>query len=107
LNIKKNLYRLYYALKIRVKVYFTETAPVIVWQMGKVGSSTLKESIEKSELKSAVFHVHLMNSKSLMTGELYRRSVNNNNFKYVYNEMLFKYFAKTLKNKVTLFKSFS
>ena len=40
-------------------------SPIIIYQMGKVGSSTIQASLKKSNIPNSVFHCHHMSNKSL------------------------------------------
>lgn len=81
--------RAYYQGVVRAKLrYFSKSDPILVWQMGKVGSSTVLNSLNKARLGAAVFHVHLLNDALLQKGELFRKSVHWRSKGYLYNGAL-------------------
>jgi hypothetical protein len=51
------IYRWYYALGIFYQIHFHHTLPVLIYQMGKVGSSTIYESFPVGKYKRAT-HLH-------------------------------------------------
>ena len=53
------LWRLRAWLSIQVKDYGSDP-PILVYQMGKVGSTTLAKAIRESDLANPVFHVHFL-----------------------------------------------
>jgi N-acetylglucosaminyldiphosphoundecaprenol N-acetyl-beta-D-mannosaminyltransferase len=44
-------------------------APIIVYQMGKVGSRTVVESLKKSKVNGPIFHVHFLNKDNIEQAE--------------------------------------
>jgi len=62
-----------------------EHEPILVWQMGKVGSSTVLASLKQAVHKAPAFHVHLLSDTLLKKGELYKRSIKEGNRAYLYN----------------------
>ena len=59
-QLKSALKRIYY----NYRVNFRSETPVIVYQMGKVGSSSISQSL-KTQLDCPVFHVHRMNLQNI------------------------------------------
>jgi hypothetical protein len=63
-QLSPELYSLWlsYYSKRRVKnaVKNTHIPLVLIYQVGKVGSSILYKTLEKTELKDNVFHIHFM-----------------------------------------------
>ena len=57
LKIKSNLY-------IQWHLNCRSMAPIIVYQMGKVGSSSIRDSLKSSGVHP-VFHVHRMNPRNI------------------------------------------
>ena len=45
--------------------------PVLIYQMGKVGSSTVKQSLLKTAIKNPLFYVHYLSWKSIHSVENY------------------------------------
>lgn len=79
----------YYRNVIRAKLgYYPKCDPILVWHMGKVGSSTILNSLHQAHLGSAVFHVHLLNDALLRKGELFRKSLRRGSKGYLYNSAL-------------------
>jgi Putative capsular polysaccharide synthesis protein len=58
-NLKKILFEIKTYARIKRKLYKSEC--ILVHQMGKVGSSTIIQSLEKSSYDSPVFHTHILN----------------------------------------------
>ncbi len=50
--------------------------PIIIYQMGKVGSSTVLESLKALELGVPVYHCHLMNSLDKIENEIIKSRAN-------------------------------
>jgi len=57
---KNTLKKIYFQYQLNIKA----GEPVIVYQMGKVGSSSIYQSLKK-QIKHPVFHVHRMNLKNI------------------------------------------
>ncbi|WP_158675337.1 putative capsular polysaccharide synthesis family protein [Thiohalobacter thiocyanaticus] len=53
--------------------------------MGKVGSSTVLNSLHNAGLGSAIFHVHLLSDALLERGELFRKSARRGTAAHLYN----------------------
>jgi len=39
--------------------------PIIIYQMGKVGSSTIYQTLKKLKLKNSMYHVHILSDQNL------------------------------------------
>lgn len=59
--------------------------PILIYQMGKVGSSTIHHSLEKLETKLPVFHTHFLSYQGLIEGEKLKLANLTKNPKYLYN----------------------
>ena len=46
-------------IKCLAKLYLTNQTPVLIYQMGKVGSSSISKSLKYSGIKS-LFHLHFL-----------------------------------------------
>ena len=53
---------------------FKKTPPVFIYQMGKVGSSTVYRSLKKSKLSNPVFHTHFLTSSGIEMAEQFHKS---------------------------------
>ena len=54
---------------------FDKTPPIIIYQMGKVGSSAVYESIKSAGIENPIYHVHFLSYTNLDKVERYHRSV--------------------------------
>ena len=57
-----------FSLIERVKIkYFhnNNEQPILVYQMGKVGSSTVSETLEKLNINNSIYHVHFLSDKNI------------------------------------------
>lgn len=57
-----NRFLWFYRLHIltRMQVFFAAKTPIIIYQMGKVGSSTIHHTLE-TQLDAPIFHIHFLN----------------------------------------------
>ena len=79
----------YYKTVIKSRIKLTGTRPpLLIWQMGKVGSSTVYNSLHRHMRSSAIFHVHLLSERMLEKGEVYQRSIFQGNKAYLQNHCL-------------------
>ena len=53
---------------------FKKNPPVFIYQMGKVGSSTVYRSLKKIRLSNPVFHVHFLTNSGIEMAEKFHRS---------------------------------
>jgi len=53
---------------------FENNPPVLIYQMGKVGSSTVYKSLKKSRLSNPVFHVHYLTNSGIKMAETFHKS---------------------------------
>ena len=60
--------------KLEIKLFLSKTA-IIVYQMGKVGSTTVYYSLNKQLFLTPVFHVHSLSDDTLKEYEKFYRSV--------------------------------
>jgi hypothetical protein len=65
-SIDRNLYlsKYYYYIRFRI-LNIRRKDPLIVYQMGKVGSSTIKESLRKLNLSMQIYHVHYLTKENI------------------------------------------
>ena len=73
-NIKRELYSRARSFKERSEFYlrdFDANPPIIVYQMGKVGSSTVYRSLVNSYLKNPVYQVHFLSDEGIRNAEEY------------------------------------
>ena len=79
----------YYKAAILLKLKLSgRRPPVLIWQMGKVGSSTIEKSLKQSGYNGAIFHVHVLSDALLEKGEAKKRAKNQGNVSYLYNQVL-------------------
>lgn len=52
----------------------SEGAPILVWQMGKVGSTSIEEAVRDSDVSAPFLRAHLLNPEMIVRGETYRRA---------------------------------
>ena len=63
----------YYMFRRRAELRRHERPPVIVFQMGKVGSTSIKRSLEALNLDLAVYHSHLLTKERIAETEKKRK----------------------------------
>lgn len=90
-RIKKLAHRLRHAIWMRMGTSY----PVIVWQMGKVGSRTIVDTLHEKGYPGAVYHVHVLSDTLVFDGEVYRRSKLLGNDEYLRNIALREFFEST------------
>jgi len=56
-----------------------DSSPIIIYQMGKVGSSSIKASLEKLNLPNRIFHAHFLAWKGIEDVEKYYHSLSMGN----------------------------
>jgi len=49
----------------KIKLKMNPHPPIVVWQMGKVGSSSVYESLKSTRIANPVFHIHFLNPENL------------------------------------------
>ena len=54
---------------------FDKTAPILIYQMGKVGSSSVYNSLKRAGIANPLYHVHFLSYSNLDDVERYHRSV--------------------------------
>ena len=54
---------------------FDRTPPVVIYQMGKVGSSAVYESIKRAGIENPIYHVHFLSYTNLDEVEQYHQKV--------------------------------
>lgn len=74
-----------YDLRVRLAAGSGDGRPVLIWQMGKVGSMTVDTTLRKSSLDAPIFHVHELSDELLRSSELYRRDLQNHTRTYMRN----------------------
>ena len=62
--------------------------PMLVWQMGKVGSSTIYASLGAAIPDAPLFHIHMLTEGMLKKGELYQKSQQKGNKAFEFNRCL-------------------
>ena len=73
-NIKRELYSRARSFKERSEFYlrnFDANPPVVIYQMGKVGSSSVYRSLSNSRLLNPVYQVHFLSEKGIREAEQY------------------------------------
>jgi len=68
------LAKVYYGIYLRISTFFKKT-PIIVYQMGKVGSKTVVKSLEKVNLRVPIRHVHWLTKDGLDNYENRTKSI--------------------------------
>lgn len=74
--------------------------PILIWQMGKVGSSSVYYSLQQIFNEKPVYHIHLLSKEMIEKGELYKRSLINGNNSYLYNNEFRKKFKSSMRRGV-------
>lgn len=79
IKIRKFLKLLYPRLMIdRLKLClqnFERHAPILIYQMGKVGSTAVVHSLKRAHINREVYHVHFLSSMGIQEAERYHRQV--------------------------------
>lgn len=75
-------YRLLVALKVKLR---GPKAPLLIWQMGKVGSKSVEAALASVDYAGAMFHVHVLSDELIRRGEIFRRAQQADNKAYYYN----------------------
>jgi hypothetical protein len=79
----------YYRTAVRTKLLLSgRQEPIVVWQMGKVGSSSILYSLHNSRLNSAVFRVHVLSDDLIARGELIKKSAKQGTMAHLNNVAL-------------------
>ncbi|MEE9338620.1 MAG: putative capsular polysaccharide synthesis family protein [Methylococcaceae bacterium] len=79
----------YYKILIYLKLWFSgNQSPVLIWQMGKVGSKTIADSLLQSGYQGAIFHKHALSDNLIFSGEGFKRAKSQGNKSYLYNQVL-------------------
>ena len=82
LNLAQNLDRLagrifgapHYERQVTRELARYSGSPIFVWQMGKVGSTSIEEAVMRTTRDAPFFRAHLLNPDLLRRGEMYRRA---------------------------------
>jgi hypothetical protein len=75
--IKRMLQYIYVNTIERIHIHlldFKKYPPVFIYQMGKVGSSTVYRSLKKIKLSNPVFHIHFLTSSGIEMAEKFHKS---------------------------------
>lgn len=81
--------RTYYRAVVKAKLRFSGShPPLLVWQMGKVGSRTILESLHDQRYRGAMFHVHVLSDYLTRKGEVSRRASIRGNVAFLYSDVL-------------------
>jgi hypothetical protein len=72
--------------------------PMLVWQMGKVGSSTIYASLGEALPDAPLFHIHMLTEEMLKKGELYQKSQQKGNKAFEFNRCLREAFLDSLES---------
>lgn len=59
--------------------------PILIWQMGKVGSSTVLASLRQHLGPNRLFHLHLLSDAMIAKGEMRQKALSKRNKSYLYN----------------------
>jgi hypothetical protein len=75
-RLSKNrlLSTIYHEARLR-RVNSSDGNPILIYQMGKVGSSSIFDSLKGLKLDRPIFHVHHLNPDSIQRGEMLLREV--------------------------------
>ena len=96
-SIKKFMARAYYKHLILIRL-FQSKEPFLVWQMGKVGSKTIVNSLRSAGIVGPVFHVHVLSDALINKGELKKRSKQKGHHAYYKNIYIRKYLLTAVSN---------
>ena len=75
-------YRFLVAFKLRLGGRQT---PLLIWQMGKVGSKSIETALARVNYSGAMFHVHVLSDELIRRGEILKRAELAGNKAYYYN----------------------
>jgi hypothetical protein len=64
------------------------TGVLLIYQMGKVGSKAIEDSISAPSINMPIFHVHVLSDRGIRGGELYKKSMMRNDYEYIRNIVL-------------------
>ena len=87
-----------------------DSPPILVYQMGKVGSASVKHTLIQSKLKNPIFHIHQLTyegidwsiNDSTQRLEKNRKDKNLNEDTKMYTEFYLQYILRQLQNHRTL-----
>lgn len=77
-----NYYRLLVALKLNLG---GPKPPLLIWQMGKVGSKSVETALASVNYPGAIFHVHVLSNELIKRGEVLKRAQQFGNRAHYYN----------------------
>lgn len=79
----------YYKILIYLKLWFSgNQPPIIVWQMGKVGSRTIVDTLKLNGYRGAIFHKHVLSDELIFSGEGYKLAKKQGNKYYLHSQAL-------------------
>jgi len=55
---------------------FSKKSSILIYQMGKVGSSTIEKSLKSAAIKEPVYHIHFLSNEGINFAEQYYRELN-------------------------------
>ncbi len=89
LHVLELIYQPYYRLMVeRAFWHARETPPIIVYQMGKVGSSTVTQSLRAVMPKAPIIQIHVMSIEGIRRGKMYERGVQTGRPRYLQNHLI-------------------
>jgi len=62
------------SLKIRFR-NFNTNPPILIYQMGKVGSTTILKSLKNAQIQNPVYHIHFLSSDGIRNAERYFKTL--------------------------------
>lgn len=75
----------YYRRQVRNVLASSIGTPLLIWQMGKVGSTSLEQSLRDVSPSYPVLRAHLLGHEMMVSGELYKRARRRGTREYLRN----------------------
>lgn len=73
MKIAKKIMRQFwpYTIGLFEQIAIIGKTPILVYQMGKVGSSTIVNTLKSSNINNPVYHIHFLSSEGIYSIENY------------------------------------
>lgn len=78
----------YYEHQVARELRRHEEQPILVWQMGKVGSTSIEEAVLQAPGRAPFFRTHLLSPEMIVRGETYRRAQNRGTREYLRSDAI-------------------
>ena len=77
-RIKNKLAKYPFAESLKIKIQsFREYPPILIYQMGKVGSATVHETLLHANLPHPIYHIHFLSYDGIKNAEKYFLNLKN------------------------------